>query len=100
MADLLNVLWDHYGRERVEQPVRDVVIIASDTPPSELVVADLEAEFMQDLTDALVRIAPEGFRNRRNEMAKDSFFFIAAEETLKPELILEVKEKIRSMENA
>jgi putative methanogenesis marker protein 17 len=100
MADLLKVLWDHYGRERVEQPARDVVIIASDTPPSELVVADLEAEFLQDLTDALVRIAPEGFRNRRNEMAKDSFFFIAAEETLKPELISEIKEKIRSMENA
>ncbi|HOV51887.1 MAG TPA: methanogenesis marker 17 protein, partial [Methanothrix sp.] len=25
MADLLRVLWDRYGRERVEQPVRDVV---------------------------------------------------------------------------
>jgi hypothetical protein len=52
------------------------------------------------LTDALVRIAPEGFRNRRNEMTADSFFFIAAEETLKPELIAKIKEKIRVMENA
>jgi putative methanogenesis marker protein 17 len=100
MADLLKVLWNHYGRERVEQPARDVVIIASDTSPSELTVADLEAEFLQDLTDALVRIAPEGFRNRRNEMTADSFFFIAAEETLKPELIAKIKEKIRVMENA
>jgi putative methanogenesis marker protein 17 len=100
MADLLKVLWKHYGRERVEQPARDIVIIASDTSPSELTVADLEAEFLQDLTDALVRIAPEGFRNRRNEMTKDRFFFIAAEETLKPELIAKIKEKIKVMENA
>jgi hypothetical protein len=55
---------------------------------------------MQDLTDALVRIAPEGFRNRRNEMTKDSFFFIAAEEQLTQEMISEIKEKIRGMENA
>jgi len=100
MADLLKVLWAQYGRERVEQPSRDVVVIASDTSPSGLVVADLESEFLQDLTDALLRIAPEGFRNRRNEMTKDSFFFIAAEETLKPEMIGKVREKIKEMENA
>ena len=77
----------------MEQPARDIVIIASDTSPSELMVADLEAEFLQDLTDALVRVAPEGFRNRRNEMTKDSFFFIAAEESLTPEMVSEIKEK-------
>ena len=61
MSDLLKVLWAKYGRERVEQPSRDVVVVASDAPPSDLPVADLEAEFRQDLTDALLRIAPEGF---------------------------------------
>lgn len=100
MADLLRILWDRYGRERVEQPARDLVIIASDTDPSGLMVADLEAEFLQDLTDGLIRVAPEGFRNRRNEMTKNSFFFIAAEETLTPELIAKTKEKVREMENA
>ena len=100
MADLLKALWGKYGRERVEQPARDTVIIASDTSPSDLVVTDVESQFRQDLTDALIRVAPEGFRNRRNEMGERSFFFIAAEETLTPELITEVKEKIRSMENA
>jgi putative methanogenesis marker protein 17 len=102
MADLLKVLWTKYGRERVEQPSRDVVVVAADVSPSDLPVAlaDLEAEFRQDLIDALLRIAPEGFRNRRNEMTDKSFFFIAAEDTLKPEMVSEVKEKIRSMENA
>jgi len=100
MADMIRVLSDHYGRERVEQPARDIVVIASDATPADLMVADLEAEFLQDLTDALVRVAPEGFRNRRNEMTKDSFFFIAAEETLEPEMISEMREKIREMENA
>ncbi|MGB7544524.1 MAG: methanogenesis marker 17 protein [Methanothrix sp.] len=100
MSDLLRALWERYGRERVDQPARDVLIIASDSSPADLMVADLEAEFMQDLTDALVRIAPEGFRNRRNEMTKDSFFFIAAEEQLTQEMVSEIKEKIRGMENA
>jgi putative methanogenesis marker protein 17 len=100
MSDLLRVLWETYGRERIEQPQRDVLIIASDKDPSDLVVTDLEKEFLQDLTDGLIRIAPEGFRNRRNEMSKDRFFFVAAEEGLSPELISELKEKIRSMENA
>ena len=100
MADLLRALWGRYGRERVEQPARDIVIIASDTSPSELMVADLESEFLQDLTDALVRVAPEGFRNRSNEMTKDSFLFIAAEESLTPVMVSEIKGKIREMENA
>jgi hypothetical protein len=63
-------------------------------------VTDLEAEYLQDLADALVRVAPEGFRNRRNEMTKDSFFFIAAEESLTPEMVSEIRGKIREMENA
>jgi len=100
MAALLEALWKSYGRERVEQPDRDLLVIASDTSPEELVVADLEAEFLQDLTDALIRIAPEGFRNRRNEITENSFFFLAAEEALAPQLISEIKEKIGSMENA
>lgn len=100
MADLLRALWEHYGRERVEQPARDIVIIASDATPAEIAVTDLEAEFLQDMTDALVRVAPEGFRNRRNEMNKESFFFIAAEEGLSPEIVSEVRAKVREMENA
>jgi putative methanogenesis marker protein 17 len=100
MAELLKILWEKYGREKVEQPSRDVVVVASDFSPSDLAVADLEAEFRRDLTDALLRLAPEGFRNRKNEMTEKSFFFIAAEDTLKEELISEVKDKIRGMENA
>ncbi len=100
MEQLLQILWQKYGRERVEQPSRDILIVASDTSPSDLMVVDVEKEFRKDLTDALIRVAPEGFRNRRNEMTENSFFFVAAEETLKQELISEIKEKIRSMENA
>lgn len=100
MADLLKVLWENYGRERVEQPSRDIVVVASNVSPSDLAVADVEAEFRQDLTDALIRVAPEGFRNRRNEMTEKSFFFIAAEDALDPELISEIRDKIGRMENA
>ena len=74
--------------------------MASDISPADLMVTDMEAEFLQDMTDALVRVVPEGFRNRRNIMTKDSFFFIAAEEALNPELISEIEKKIREMKNA
>ena len=83
-----------------EQAMLDVEQVTDDSSPADLMVTDMEAEFLQDLTDALVRVVPEGFRNRRNIMTKDSFFFVAAEESIKPELISEIEEKIREMENA
>ncbi len=100
MANLIRVLWGAYGRDKVEQPERNVLVVLSNESPQDLVVADLETEFRRDLMDALVRIAPEGFRNRRNEMAKDSFFFLAAEETIKPEMIAEAKDRLGGMRDA
>ena len=100
MSDLLKVLWETYGRDKVEQPDRVILTIESSTSPEDLVVADLETEFRRDLVDALIRIVPEGFRNRRNIMKKDQFFFLAAEETIDPKMIAEVEEKLRSMQNA
>ncbi|HOT06412.1 MAG: hypothetical protein A4E45_01313 [Methanosaeta sp. PtaB.Bin039] len=100
LADLVRVLWERYGRDNVEQPDRDILTVISKDSPADIPVADLDREFRQDLTDALIRIAPEGFRNRMNEMKEDSFFFIAAEETLTSEMIAEVREKIRGMMNA
>ncbi|HII07456.1 MAG TPA: methanogenesis marker 17 protein [Methanotrichaceae archaeon] len=100
MANLIRVLWETYGRENVEQPDRNVLVVLSDESPKDLVVADLETEFKRDLMDALIRIAPEGFRNRRSEMGKDSFFFFAAEETIKPEMVAEAKEKFGGMKDA
>ncbi len=100
MANLIGILWETYGRDKVMQPERNVLIVESDISPEELVVADLEKEFRRDLVDALIRIAPEGFRNRRNEMAKDSFFFLAAEETIDQDMVKRVKEIFRGMQNA
>lgn len=100
MAGLIRALWEAYGREKVEQPDRNVLVVLSDESPEELVVADLETEFRRDLMDALVRISPEGFRNRRNEMGRESFFFLAAEETITPELVADAKEKIGGMRDA
>ncbi|WP_428401031.1 methanogenesis marker 17 protein [Methanocrinis sp.] len=100
MANLIRVLWSTFGRDKVEQPERNVLVVLSDESPQDLVVADTETEFRRDLMDALVRIAPEGFRNRRNEMGKESFFFLAAEETIKPEMVAEAKERLGGMRDA
>ena len=100
MAGLIRALWGRYGREKGEQPDRNVFVVLSEEPPGDLVVADTATEFRRDLLDALVRIAPEGFRNRRSEMVKESFFFLAAEETITPELIAEAKERLGGMQDA
>ncbi|UEC42705.1 MAG: hypothetical protein METHAR1v1_810006 [Methanothrix sp.] len=100
MAGLIRALWEKYGREKVEQPERNILVVLSEESPEDLVVADTETEFRRDLMDALVRIAPEGFRNRRNEMGKESFFFLAAEETITPEMIAEAKERLGGMTDA
>jgi putative methanogenesis marker protein 17 len=100
MANLIRALWEAYGRDKVEQPERNVLVVLSDESPEELVVTDLETEFRKDLMDSLVRIAPEGFRNRRNEMGKESFFFLAAEETITPELVAEAKANLGGMRDA
>ncbi|MGB3943227.1 MAG: methanogenesis marker 17 protein [Methanothrix sp.] len=100
MAGLIRALWERYGREKVEQPERNILVVLSEESPEDLVVADTETEFRRDLMDALVRIAPEGFRNRRNEMGKESFFFLAAEETITPEMIAEAKERLGGMADA
>ncbi len=100
MDDLLKVLWAKYGREGVDQPDRDILIVATESSPEDLVVTDIEVEFRQDLVDALGRITPEGFRNRRNEMNEEGFFFLASEETIVPKLIDEAKEQIRRMADA
>lgn len=100
MAGIIRALWGRYGREKVEQPDRNVLVVLSEESPGDLVVADTETEFRRDLLDALVRIAPEGFRNRRSEMVKESFFFLAAEETITPELIAEAKERLGGMQDA
>jgi len=100
MANLIRVLWETYGRDKVEQPERNVLVVLSDESPQDLVVADLETEFRRDLMDALVRIAPEGFRNRRNEMGKESFFFLAAEETITLDMVAEAKARLGGMRDA
>jgi putative methanogenesis marker protein 17 len=100
MANLIRALWSTFGRDKVEQPERNVLVVLSDESPEDLVVADTETEFRRDLMDALIRIAPEGFRNRRNEMGKESFFFLAAEETIMPEMVAEAKEKLGGMRDA
>lgn len=100
MSNLIRALWETYGQDKVEQPDRNVLVVLSEKSPEDLVVTDLETEFRKDLMDALVRISPEGFRNRRNEMDRESFFFLAAEETITPELVAEAKAKLGGMRDA
>jgi len=103
LAELLNILWDRFGRDNVEQPDRFTVAIhsvdISVNEIEEMVVFDPAKGMNRDLIYALHWIAPEGFKIRKQSIKGNRFFYIASEDTL-PENVVEtlIKEKFALIE--
>ena len=103
LAQLLNILWEKFGRDNVEQPDRFTVVIDSGdislNEIEEMVVFDPAKGMNIDLIYALHWIAPEGFKVRKQSIKGNRFFYIASEDTL-PENVVEtlVKEKFALIE--
>ncbi len=103
LAELLNILWDRFGRDNVEQPDRFTVVIhsvdISVNEIEEMVVFDPGKGMNRDLIYALHWIAPEGFKIRKQSIKGNRFFYIASEDTL-PENVVEtlIKEKFALIE--
>ncbi len=106
---LLNKLWEKYGKERIEQPDKKIIVVKTDPMTEvdvlkELVIEEPQQEVLDRLIDAIaLRIIPEGFRVRKHELSTSHVMFVASEDTLKPEWIKKAKdmlESMRSEENA
>jgi len=90
LAQLLSILWDSFGRDRVEQPDRFTIEIREDVDTKEiedLVVYDPSEGIHKDLIYALQWIAPEGFKVRRQSMKDGHFYYVASENTLPEDVI-------------
>ncbi|AGB01291.1 methanogenesis marker 17 protein [Methanoregula formicica] len=101
MAPMLKILWERFGKEKVEQPDRFTVILynvpATPQEIEEIVVADPSESLHKDLIYALRCIAPEGFRLRSEVFTGTKFKFVASENTLAEDIGTLVAEKFKLM---
>jgi putative methanogenesis marker protein 17 len=101
LAPMLKILWERYGKDRVEQPDRFTVIIRTEGAQlqeiEEIPVYDPSESLYKDLIYAMLVIQPEGFKVRRQYYGHEKFYLVASENTL-PENIEElVREKFALM---
>ena len=104
IVQLLQKLWDRYGKDNISQPDKKVILVQAPEPDkevkflNELIVADPQADVFDRLIDAVaLRIIPEGFRVRKHDLSKSHIMFVASEDTLKPEWIERGKEMLESL---
>lgn len=89
IPEVLRILWEKYGREKVEQLSRYEIIVKGEINDDVLnaVVFDPEKELMVSLMDIILRIVPEGFRVRRYIRREGVIAIIASEDPIKKEWI-------------
>jgi len=101
LAPLLKILWEKFGKERVEQPDRFTILMNLDDAESQdledLPVYDPSDSLYKDLIYALQVIQPEGFKVRRQFYGKGKFFLVASEDTLPENIEDLVREKFSLM---
>jgi putative methanogenesis marker protein 17 len=91
---LLELLWDRYGRNNVEQPERRTITVhlQDDTDIDtikKMTVEDPHNTLNTSLADMAIRMSPEGFRVRYHSLRGSDFIFVATEDQMKPEWIEE-----------
>jgi putative methanogenesis marker protein 17 len=101
LAPLLKILWEKFGKDRVEQPDRFTIILYLDEKEAEaledLPVVDPAESLYRDLIYAIQSIAPEGFKVRRQYHGEGKFWYVASEDTLPEDIMNLVKEKFARM---
>jgi putative methanogenesis marker protein 17 len=85
LSRLLQMLWDRYGRDSLEQPDRWTISLIVSL--ENLVVDDPRRTLKSNLADMAVRVAPEGFRVRYHSLKGNDFIFVASEDTMQKEWI-------------
>ncbi len=106
IPELLEKLWELYGKSNISQPDRWTVAISTDGSEKEvafikeMVVADPRHRIHENLVDFAIRITPEGFRVRYHLYRGNCFIFVASEEALKNEWIAEAKEMLEELTGA
>lgn len=88
LPDLMEILWDLEGREKISQPSRFEVVI--DNPEAKLdgiIVYDPAKNLKRKIYDAIFRILPEGFRVIKDISKGNIVAMVCTDELLKDEWI-------------
>ncbi len=101
LAPLLKILWEKYGKDRVEQPDRFTIILDLDESEAQnlpdIPVYDPSESLYKDLIYALQVIQPEGFKVRKQYYGDGRFYLVASEDTLPEDIEDLVREKFALM---
>ena len=103
IPELLEKLWELYGKTNISQPDRWTVAISTDRSEEEvafikeMMVADPRHRIHENLVDFAIRVTPEGFRVRYHLYKGNRFIFVASEEALKNEWIAEAEEMLEEL---
>ena len=106
IPELLGKLWELYGKANISQPDRLTIAISTDRPEEEsvfikeMMVADPKHRLHENLVDFAIRVTPEGFRVRYHLYKGNRFIFVASEEALKDEWIVEAEEMLEELTGA
>lgn len=98
LPELLKVLWQLEGRNKIHQPSRYNVII--DDPQIQLeglVVHDPESDLKKRIYDAIFRIIPEGFRVVEHYSEGNIIALTCSDEFIKQEYVEKTMEIVREM---
>lgn len=94
-TDLLKVLWDRFGKDKIKQIDRwETVIPPNLTTPDELqevIVAEPGEKMMENLMDAITRVIPEGFRIGFLEHEENGVTIVASENPVQADWIQMVR---------
>jgi putative methanogenesis marker protein 17 len=100
LAPLLRILWDKFGKERVNQPDRFTIVLSAGEGQediSDLPVYDPSESIYKDLIYVLQVIQPEGFKVRRQYYGGNRFYLVASEDTLPDDIEDIVRQKFALM---
>ncbi|HTX60690.1 MAG TPA: methanogenesis marker 17 protein [Methanobacterium sp.] len=98
LPELLSLLWEREGRNKVHQSSRSEVIV--DDPQTDirnLVVHNPEEDLRKKIYDALFRIIPEGLRVVDHFSEGNLIALTASDETIKEEWLQKTREVIEDM---
>lgn len=100
LAPLLRILWDKFGKERVNQPDRFTIVLSvgeGEGDIADLPVYDPSESIYKDLIYVLQVIQPEGFKVRRQYYGGNRFYLVASEDTLPEDIEDLVRQKFALM---
>lgn len=98
LPELLKKLWEIEGRENIQQPSRDEIIISNPKAKLEgIPIHDPMEDLKKKVYDAIFRIIPEGFRVIQQFSEGNIIAMVCSDEVIKDEWIKKRDEMIKGL---